>query len=58
MAMAIYRVTKTEPDITFETWEIDAVSDIDAMRKLLEQEGYILERKNEQSGMFEPLFLN
>jgi hypothetical protein len=58
MAMGIYRVTKTEPDVTFETWEIDAVSDVDAMRQLLEQEGYMLERKNEQSGVFEPLFLS
>lgn len=56
--IGVYKVTKTEPDITFEEWEIDAVSDIDAMRKVLEQEGYMIERKNEATGMFEPLFLS
>lgn len=56
--MAIYKITKTEPDISFDEWEIDAVSDIDAMRKVLESEGYLIERKNEETGMFEPLFLS
>lgn len=56
--MASYRINKSEPELTFEEWEIEAASDIDAMRKVLQSEGYFLEIKNEETGMFEPLFLS
>jgi hypothetical protein len=55
--MANYRINKTEPELTFDEWEIEAKNDIDAMRKVLESEGYFLERKNEETGEFEPLYL-